>query len=40
MNAPTRIDWDEIAKIGLYPVTLAAKLISENPNKVRAWIDG
>src|ERR1700737_3777277 len=40
MNAPTRIDWDEIGKIGLYPVTLAAKLISENPNKVRAWIDG
>jgi hypothetical protein len=37
MNAPTRIDWDQI---GLYPVTLAAKLISENPNKVRSWIDG
>src|ERR1700730_16159939 len=40
MNAPTRIDWDEIGKIGLYPVTWAAKLIAENPNKVRSWIDG
>jgi uncharacterized protein (DUF433 family) len=40
MNAPSRIEWHEIADIGLYPVSLAAKLISENPNKVRSWIDG
>jgi hypothetical protein len=37
MNAPARIDWDQI---GLYPVTLAARLLSENPTKVRSWIDG
>jgi uncharacterized protein (DUF433 family) len=40
MNAPARIDWDQIGKIGLYPVSLAAKLLSENPTKVRSWIDG
>jgi uncharacterized protein (DUF433 family) len=40
MNAPTRIDWDKIGQVGLYPVAMAAKLIAENPTKVRAWIDG
>lgn len=40
MEGPSRVDWDEIGNIGLYPVSFAAKLISESPNKVRSWIDG
>jgi uncharacterized protein (DUF433 family) len=40
MNAPARIDWDQVGRIGLYPVGMAAKLISESPGKVRSWIDG
>jgi uncharacterized protein (DUF433 family) len=40
MNAPTRIDWDKIAQVGLYTVPMASKIISESGIKIRSWIDG
>jgi uncharacterized protein (DUF433 family) len=40
MNAPTRIDWDKIGQVGLYPVSMAARILGENSTKVKSWIDG
>jgi uncharacterized protein (DUF433 family) len=40
MNALTRIDWDKIGQVGLYPVSMAARILGENSTKVKSWIDG
>src|SRR5947199_2476764 len=40
MNAHTRIDWDKFGQVGLYTVSMAAKLLGESNTKVRSWIDG
>ncbi len=40
MNAPANIDWNNVGRIGLYTVPMAARLVAESQAKVRSWIDG
>jgi hypothetical protein len=38
MNAPTRIDWDKIGQVVLYPVSMAARILGENSTKVKSSV--
>jgi uncharacterized protein (DUF433 family) len=40
MNAPIRIDWEQVGQIGLYTVPMAAQLLGESGTKIRSWLDG
>lgn len=34
------IDWKKVTDIGLYTVPMAARILQENDNRVRAWVNG
>lgn len=40
MSAHVDIDWKNVTRLGLYPVPMAARILHEESNQVRAWING
>jgi uncharacterized protein (DUF433 family) len=40
MSTQVHVDWDNVGRIGLYTVPMAAKLLGASGIKIRSWIDG